>query len=63
MLEGNMLGEADAQALADVPDRDTVNAMILGAISGPARGLVGVLAANPAGLARLLQAKVDKGEG
>jgi len=61
-LEGNVLGPDDAKAMADVPDKDTLRAKILGCIVGPQQGLVGVLAANPGGLARVLQAKVDKGE-
>ena len=46
-----------------MPDKDTLRAKILGCISGPAQGLVGVLNGNPSGLARLLQARIDKGEG
>lgn len=62
MLEGNMLDESDASALADVPDRDTLRAMMLGAISGPARGLVSVLSGVPSGLARVLSAHADQGD-
>jgi len=61
VLDGEILGEADAAALADVPDRDTVNAQILGALSGPARGLVCAINALPAGVARVVQARVDQG--
>jgi len=63
MLEQNVLGAADALALADIPDRDTLRAKILGCLSGPARGLVGTLAAVPGGLARVVQAHADQGEG
>ena len=62
LLDGDILAGQDAQALADVPDKDTLRAMILGAISGPARGLVTVLDANQASIARVLQAHVDEGE-
>lgn len=62
-LEGNVLGAADALAMADVPDKDTLRSKILGCLVGPAQGLVGVLNGNPSGLARVLQARVDKGEG
>lgn len=62
VMEGSLLGPQDAVQLADVPDRDTLRAMLLGVISGPARQLVGTLNALPAGLARVLQARVDKGE-
>ena len=50
-------------ALADVPDRDTLNAMLLGAISGPARSLASLVAAPGGAMARVLQARVDAGGG
>ena len=53
------MGSEGATALADLPDRDTVIAMLLGVISGPARGLASVINAVPSGLARVLQAHVD----
>ena len=62
MLESNVLSEADAVQLADVPDRDTLRAKILGCISGPARSLVGTIHGVPGGLARVLQAHADQGE-
>lgn len=63
MLEGNVLSEADAKALADVPDQHTLRGMLVGLIQGPARGLAATLAALPSGLARVLQAHADQGEG
>lgn len=60
LLEGSVLTAKDAVALAAVPDKQTVRASLLGLFSGPARGLVTVLSANPSGFARLLQARVDK---
>jgi len=62
LMEGNVIGEGEAQALADMPGRDELRAMLLGVISGPARGLVGTLAAVPGGLARVIQAHVDSGD-
>jgi large subunit ribosomal protein L10 len=62
MLESNVLSASDAKQLADVPDRDTLRAKILGCISGPARNLVGTIHAVPGGLARVLQAHADQGE-
>ena len=59
VLEGNALGSADAAALADVPDKDTLRAQLVGAIQGPLRGLAASLAAVPGGLARVMQAKID----
>ncbi|MDF1800849.1 MAG: 50S ribosomal protein L10 [Planctomycetota bacterium] len=61
MLEGNLLGASDAAALSDVPDRPTLQAKLLGCISGPAQGLVRVINGNPSGLARLIQARIDAG--
>lgn len=63
MLEQNVLGPQDALALAEIPDRDTLRAKILGCLSGPARGLVGTMAGVPGGLARVIQAHADQGEG
>jgi large subunit ribosomal protein L10 len=60
MLEGRMLDARDAAALADVPDRNTLNARLLGALSGPARGVAGLLNAVPSSLARLLDARAKK---
>lgn len=59
MLEGAALGAREAAALADVPDRKTLQAKLLGCLSGPARSLVSVLNANPSGVARVLQARAD----
>ena len=62
VLEGNALDASSAKALADLPDRDTLHAQLLGVISGPARGLATVLHAVPSSVARVLQAHADEGE-
>ena len=59
VMEGQPLDSAAAAQLADLPDRDTVNAMLLGVISGPARSLATIINAVPASVARVLQARVD----
>jgi large subunit ribosomal protein L10 len=59
LLEGEVLDAAGAASLANVPDRDTLNAQILGVISGPARGLASILQAVPSATARVLQARAD----
>ena len=59
MLAGSVLNASDAAALADVPDRDTLNAMLLGAIAGPARSLVSLLAAPGGAMARVINAHAD----
>ena len=62
-MQGEVLDAKDAAALADLPDRDTVNAMLLGVISAPARGIATLINAVPSSVARVLQARVDEGGG
>jgi len=63
VLEGATLGTADAEALANVPDKDTLRAQLVGTIQAPLRGLAAALAGLPGGLARVLQARVDAAGG
>lgn len=58
-LEKDVLDAANAVALAEVPDQDTLRSKILGCLSGPAQQLVALTAAPGGALARVLQAKVD----
>ena len=60
VIEGEGITGAMAESIADMPDRPTVNTQIVTAISGPARGLATVVNAVAAGLARCIQAKIDK---
>jgi len=60
ILEGRLLGVDETTALADIPDKDTLRAQLLSALSGSARGLVQILAGVPGGLARVIQAHVDE---
>jgi large subunit ribosomal protein L10 len=60
VLDGKVLGAKDAISLADVPDRNTLNAKLLGCLSGPSRSLVSVLNATPGGFVRVLNARADK---
>ncbi len=62
VIEGEAIVGAGAQFIADMPDRNTVNSQIVTAISGPARSLATVLNAVAGGMARCIQAKIDKGE-
>ena len=62
VIEGEPIVGDQAKNIADMPDKDTVRAQLAGVISGPARGLAACLAGLPGGLARVLQAKIDKGE-
>ncbi len=59
VIEGQILDESRATELADMPDRNTLRAMLLGVISGPARTLVGIVNAPTAALVRVVQANVD----
>lgn len=63
LLESQVLNASDAAALAGVPDKLTLRAQLVGLLAGPSRGLVTVLAANPSGLARVLQAHIDHAGG
>jgi large subunit ribosomal protein L10 len=60
VLEGRLLSAAEVGELAGVPDRPTLQAKLLSAMSGPSRGLVGALNAVPSTLVRLLQARADQ---
>jgi large subunit ribosomal protein L10 len=61
VVEGTAYTGASAESIADLPDRNTVNTMIVSALSGPARSLASILNAVAGGLARCTQARVDKG--
>lgn len=60
-FEGNLLDAKQAAALAELPGKDELRAMLLGLISGPARSLAVLVQAPGASLARVLQAHADKG--
>lgn len=56
LLQGKLIDAEDVKALAKLPDRDTLLAMLLGAMNGVSRNLVSVLAAVPRGLLNALKA-------
>lgn len=61
VIEGRAYVGPIADSIADMPDKDTVRAMLAGAIAGVARGLATCIqSAGPAGLARVIQARCDK---
>lgn len=62
VFEGSLLDAKSTAALADLPGKDELRAMMLGLISGPARSLAVLLQANSASLARVLQGRIDKGD-
>ncbi len=57
-----ILGPA-AQKISEMPDRNTVRAMLLGAMMAPMRGLAVAVNALAGGAARCIQAKIDKSGG
>ncbi|HEX6811093.1 MAG TPA: 50S ribosomal protein L10 [Planctomycetota bacterium] len=59
VVEGAAYTGAAAAAIADLPDRQTVNTQIVGTLSGPARSLASLVSAVAGGLARCIQARVD----
>lgn len=61
VLDGALLNPAGIQALADLPSREVLLATLLGVLQAPASKLVRTLSEPAASLARLLQAKADKG--
>jgi len=61
MLEKRVLGPSDVRAMASIPDRKTLQAQLLGCLSGSAQRLATVLSATPSATARVIQAHVDSG--
>lgn len=59
VADGEFFDAKGVQALAKMPDKQTLRAMLAGAISGPARSIASVVAASGGGLARVLQARID----
>ena len=60
VMSGKAIEPAKVAALAAMPPIETIRAQIIGAISGPASNLVGVLNAAVGSLMYALQARVDK---
>lgn len=57
MLEGSMIGTADIEALASLPSREVLVGRVVGGLSGPLYGIVGVLAGPIRALQYVLQAR------
>ncbi len=56
-VDGQVIDAAQVQALALLPPKAELQAKVLGLLTSPLRGLVGVLAANPSGFVRVLSAR------
>ncbi len=61
VLDGELLDEAQVNALAELPSRDELLAKLLSVINAPASKLVRTINEPAGSLARVLQAKADKG--
>jgi large subunit ribosomal protein L10 len=61
-LNNKRLAEADLMVLADLPTIEVLRSKLLGVLNAPATKLVVLLNTPATQLARVLQAKVDKGE-
>lgn len=62
LSEGESLDPAAMEELAKTPDRPQLQAMLLGVIQGPGRGLASVMYNVAGGLARVIQARVDEAD-
>lgn len=61
-LNNSRLADSDILALADLPSVEVLRAKLLGVLNAPATKLVTLLTTPASQLARVLQAKVEKGE-
>lgn len=59
--DGELFPADKVPALAKLPDRKTLRGMLAGGVIGAARGLAVATAGVAGGLARCLQARIDKG--
>lgn len=60
VVEGRFLGAGELAAIAALPSRGELLAMVVGALQAPVAGLVRTLAEVPAGLVRVLDAVAKK---
>lgn len=62
VLDGSTMTAAESSGIAKMHDKDTLRAMMCGALTGSARQLATLLREVPASTARVLQARADQGE-
>jgi large subunit ribosomal protein L10 len=60
LLGASVLDAKNAELLADLPSKDQVRAMLLGAISAPASSLARIISAPTASLARVINAHAEQ---
>lgn len=63
MLEGQLIAADQVEALASLPSRDVLLAKVVGGLSSPLYGIVGVLAAPMRALMYVLQARAAQLDG
>ncbi len=63
MLEGQLIGAEQVEALASLPSREVLLAKVVGGLSSPLYGIVGVLAAPMRSLMYVLQARATQLDG
>lgn len=56
-IDGKLVDAAQVAVLASLPPKLELQAKLLGLLASPMRGLAGVLAANPGGFVRILNAR------
>lgn len=62
VVEGELIAGEDAKMIAEMPDKNTVRAMLAQVISAPARGIAVAMSGVGGGMARCIKARAD-GEG
>jgi len=60
MLEGSLIGASEVEALASLPSKDVLIGRVVGGLSSPLYGIVGVLAAPIRSLQYVLQARANQ---
>jgi large subunit ribosomal protein L10 len=63
LLGTSVLDSKGAEALADLPTKEQMLSMVLGAINAPASALARIINAPSASLARVINARVEKEQG
>ncbi len=57
--DGTFIGSEDVKVLADLPSKDQLRAQLVGTLSAPLTGFVGVLSSNIRGVMNVLNARAE----
>ncbi len=60
VIEGRFIAGKEAEAIGDLPDRNTLNGKVVSLLASGPRGVVSVLNAVPSALVRVLQARAEQ---